>query len=576
MSAETPMASPEQVARALGRLRGALARNTLRQLLGEARLRMAVIACCSIFFWASLFIFFARAFAFINTFEGFTAAIVDYAFSMYFLTVMVMLFFSVGIITYNSLFHARESEFLLTFPCSADRVFASKFVEAMAFASWGFVLIGSPLLIAYGITVGAPLMYYLLFVGYLFAFVCLPGALGAAAALIVGYFLPRRQKSALIAFLISSLALIAWVGIRVLRTPGDVFTQDWMNGLIGRLGFSQDPLWPSVWISNGLTAAAHGDLPTGFYYLLVMSTQAAAAYLLAAVIARDVYRPAFSRVQGGRVARRMRGWYGLDAAFHRAFGFVSRPIRLLILKDLRTFRRDPAQWSQFLIFFGLLGFYFLALRRLGHDTQSPAWRNLLSFLNLAVTALLLSTFTSRFVYPMLSLEGRNFWVLGLLPLRRESILWGKFAFAAGISLCATEVLVILSDIVLRVGWMMGLVHVGMIAILCFGLAGISVGLGARFPNLREHDPSKIAAGFGGTLNLLLSLVFILVVVMAIALPCHIYLADHDLPLSSLAMWSDSSFQRRIGLAVAACAALGLAATVIPMRIGMKAFRSMEL
>ena len=65
----------------------------------------------------------------------------------------------------------------------------------------------------------------------------------------------------------------------------------------------------------------------------------------------------------------------------------------------------------------------------------------------------------------------------------------------------------------------------MIAVLCLGLSGISVGLGARLPNLRETDPSKIAAGFGGTLNLLVSLVFIFAIVTALALPCHLYFAQ---------------------------------------------------
>ena len=53
-------------------------------------------------------------------------------------------------------------------------------------------------------------------------------------------------------------------------------------------------------------------------------------------------------------------------------------------------------------------YYFVNIRRLSYDVQSPYWRNLVSFLNLAVTALILSTFTSRFIFPQLSLEGRNF------------------------------------------------------------------------------------------------------------------------------------------------------------------------
>ena len=119
------------------------------------------------------------------------------------------------------------------------------------------------------------------------------------------------------------------------------------------------------------------------------------------------------------------------------------------------------------------------------------------------------------IFPLLSLEGRNFWVLGLLPLGREQILWGKFAFSVGISLGATEVLVFLSDLMLGMSPVMIALHVAMVLVLCLGLSGISVGLEARLPNLRESDPSKIAVGFGGTLNLLVSLVFIFAVVTAL-------------------------------------------------------------
>ena len=38
-------------------------------------------------------------------------------------------------------------------------------------------------------------------------------------------------------------------------------------------------------------------------------------------------------------------------------------------------------------------------------------------------ALLLCTYTGRFVYPMLSLEGRKFWVLGLLPFFMAGLLF---------------------------------------------------------------------------------------------------------------------------------------------------------
>ena len=66
---------------------------------------------------------------------------------MFFLSILVMLFFSTGIITYTALFHSREGAFLLTTPASTDRIFAYKFAEAVGLSSWGFFLLGSPLMV---------------------------------------------------------------------------------------------------------------------------------------------------------------------------------------------------------------------------------------------------------------------------------------------------------------------------------------------------------------------------------------------------------------------------------------------
>jgi ABC-2 type transport system permease protein len=555
-----PLTSANQAARALNHLRWRLVKNHAHALLSVSRLRLLTIAFCSALFWTGLFGLFFEGFRFLDSYLKVTNEIVEYVFSMFFLSLLVMLVFSTGIILYAGLFGSREAAFLLTTPAPADQVFAHKFLEAIAFSSWGFLLLGSPMMVAYGITVReASWPFYLASLAFLVAFVLIPGSLGAIAAVLLG-----------------SLAVAVLVfGVRLWRTPGEAMTREWMDALIGRLAFSRHPLLPSRWIAAGLIRSARGEWDDGLFYLMVTVAHAGLFYLIAAVVARDLYRRAYSRVQGGRSSRRRLGLYRFDALFHRVFVFIPRPIRLLILKDLRTFLRDPAQWSQFLIFFGLLTFYFVNIRRLGYDVQSPYWRNLLSFLNLAVTALILSTFTSRFIFPMLSLEGRSFWVLGLLPVKRESILWGKFAFASGISLVATEGLVVLSDLMLKMSPSMIALHLGMVAILCLGLSGISVGMGARLPNFREEDPSKIAAGFGGTLNLLVSLVFIGLVVSAIALPCHIYFAGQELDDSQLPVISLGQLRSWLTWAIVASIVAGAVATILPLRIGIKAFREME-
>ena len=573
--ATTRLTTPAQARHAFHYLRRRLGINVVRSLLYGSRLRTGMIIFCSLIFWTGLFGLFFKGFQFIGIYVDLVNTIIEYLFGMFFLSLLIMLFFSTGILTYTGLFQSREATYLLTTPASADRIFAYKFFEAIGYSSWGFVLLGSPMLVAYGITVGASPGFYAIALVFLLSFVLLPGCLGAISAVLVANFFPRRQKT-ILALSLSMLAVAAvMVAVRLLRTPGDTLSIDWVGGMLQKLEWSQSPLWPSRWMAAGLLSAAKGEWHNALFYLQVLSAHSMIAYLAAAVIARDLYRPGYSRVQGSRSSRRRNGSYAFDAIFHRVFFFLPRPIRLLILKDLRTFRRDPAQWSQFLIFFGLLAFYFVNIRRLSYDVQSPYWRNLVSFLNLAVTSLILSTFTSRFIFPMLSLEGRNFWVLGLLPLEREAILWGKFAFASGITLVATEALVILSDLMLRMSAGMIVLHMGMVAVLCLGLSGISVGLGARLPNLKESDPSKIAAGFGGTLNLLVSLIFITSIVTSLALPCHLYFAGPEAEQLGTIALSAERFHFWLSVAIIGSLILGVVGTVVPLRIGIKAFQRME-
>jgi ABC-2 type transport system permease protein len=175
---------------------------------------------------------------------------------------------------------------------------------------------------------------------------------------------------------------------------------------------------------------------------------------------------------------------------------------------------------------------------------------------------------------MISLEGRRFWILGLLPVRRETILWGKFLFAAIGSVVPSTALIVLSDCMLRVSAVVVAVHVLACISLCAGLSGIAVGLGAKMPNLRDDSPSRIAAGFGGTLNLVISTAFIAAVVLLSAVPCHLFLAASEgiaaAPAQSLARLR----MMLIGGSTASVA-LGVLATWLPLWIGNKAFRELE-
>ncbi len=575
-----PSATDE--ARGFWRMRARLVRTVLAQAISRARFRVAMVVVLTFVLWSTLFWLFTDAFRFLASAipsPDLHDETVQIVFGTFFVTLMVMLLFSAAIILYSTLFKGRDIPLLLTLPIRVERVFLGKFQEAIVMSSWAFLLLGSPMLLAYGLVGNAPWYYYAMLIPFLVAFTYIPAGLGAVACLLVVYRLPRVRVQLLglaAAVVLAACLVSAWSLMR--QTESNLLTPRWFQDMLDRLRITQHRLLPSWWLSAGLFQAARREVSESVLFLVVMISNALMFRQAAIWVASWAYRPALTRLCARRhVLHRLRGVW-MDRLLVCVSGFASRPVQLLMVKDLRLFRRDPMQWSQLLIFTGLLALYFLNLRRFSYDVYYVSWVNLVSFLNVSVVGLLLSTFTTRFIFPMISLEGRRFWILGLLPIPRDTILWSKFIFAVGVSIVPSSLLILLSDSMLGVAPLVMASHQLTCVVLCSGLSGIAVGLGAKLPSLREESPSRIAAGFGGTLNLVLSTLYILVVVLLTAVPCHFYLGVHGSELGTFLSGLTqlhSWIQFWLLAGTVASLALGLFATVFPLAIGLRAFRRLE-
>ena len=104
-----------------------------------------------------------------------------------------------------------------------------------------------------------------------------------------------------------------------------------------------------------------------------------------------------------------------------------------------------------------------------------------------------------------------------------------------------------------------------------GLSGLNVGLGAYLPNFRETDPSKIVVGFGGTVNMVVGLAFLLGVVGVMALPYHVS-AVARLSASDEALGGPHPL---LFAGVPVGLLLGAAAVWLPLRAGRRSLETME-
>ena len=564
--------TPDDQAGVFRRLRYRLSVNGLRTAWESGKIKLVSMLGTS--FLVAAFVFGLSWYGIDQMFKFNVPAkglIVGGLFDLMFFTLGGMLIFSTGIILYASLFTSPEARFLLCSPARADRVFAAKFQAAVAFSSWAFLILGVPILVAYGIVAGVPWYFYPLLPLYLLGYVLLPGSVSAMFCLLFVRFAPRNRRQALVVLGAIAVAVLAVWLIRLgVATKATILTskKNEVEGLISQFALLQSPLTPSHWMTNGIMAAARGEVMNALVPLGMLWTNGLMLYLGAALLAKQFYRTGYDRVVGGGRGKKVYRANFLDRLMEWSVFYLDKPTRILVVKDFRTFRRDPTQWVLLSIFAGMLFLGASNYRAIIKNDLAVLDQYVISLVNVSATCVLLCAGLSRFIFPLISLEGRKFWILGLMPVKREQILRGKFFFAATVSTAFAETLTLVSDLLLGLPPGAIAVHLLTVGVAAVGLSGLNVGLGAYLPNFRETDPSKIVVGFGGTMNMMLGLLFLVVVVTLMAAPVHAagvaegYGVNPQLPT-----WS--YFGVPLGLLA------GAAAVVLPMRAGARSLNATE-
>ncbi|MDP6959094.1 MAG: hypothetical protein QF645_09830, partial [Planctomycetota bacterium] len=449
-----------------------------------------------------------------------------------------------------------------------ESLFLYKAGESLAFSSWAFLFFGTPLLAAYGVLFEVPWHFYPVSLVFCSVFLIVPSTIGTMIAMLVTSFLPRSKRGFLIGLgllLLSGVAYFIWHLISLRATSeGDL---QLVSEILDSIGFTRNPLFPSYWVAKGVLAWSGGEYGNSLFFLGLTGLTGIFFSVVASLFSSRLMHRGWFLSQGRSARKRLSDRTILDLFSGPILFFVPRSVRLIVVKDLKALVRDPVQWSQFLIFFGLLALYFFNLRTFQYDDRNLFWKNLIAQLNLLATSLTLATFSTRFIFPQLSLEGRRFWVIGTAPMKRDHILFGKLALCFVITVGVSEVLILISSVMLGTPFPMAVLHSVALLGICFGLSGLSVGLGSLYPDFTEDNPSKIVSGFGGTLNLVLSLSFVIVVLVIQAIPCFLFFGKEVLTATEFRMW--------VLLALGAIAGVSLVTGLVPVQLGLKKIRSME-
>jgi ABC-2 type transport system permease protein len=494
----------------------------LLSLRNQSRLLTSVIGLFIVGYLGLSFWLFYRGLQFIAKFPGLGAVLTERLFYMLFAFLFALLLLSNLVIGYTNFFRNRESTYLLALPVSTQTICRWKMIESTLLASWAFLFLIAPLLVAFGLVRGVSWDYYVATPLLIAMFIVLPGVLGAGLAIAIGRFLDRRNfQIALVATALALLAIAAiwWRSQPVSEEVLDRRTLEALDQLLARTRFTLFPFLPSYWLSFSIQQWAEGILQGAVFFALVLLSNTLLFGWVAFTRFGNFYYDTASAVQGRaggnfnlglfRARRNNQNSHGWLEKFFDLFPWMDRAVRALAVKDLRMFWRDTTQWGQSVMLFGLLGIYIISLRDFPRHLSSPFWINLVAYLNLSACLLNLATLTTRFVFPQFSLEGQRMWIVGMAPMGLARVVKTKYWLASILSLAVTLSLITLSCCLLQMDWDRVMFFGAIVTVMTFALNGVAVGLGVLYPNLKEANPNKIVSGFGGTLCLVLSSVYVL-------------------------------------------------------------------
>lgn len=435
--------------------------------------------------------------------------------AVFFLTMGALVLVSDTVLVWASLYRTRAAQFHAALPLKDRDIFWGAAVEGGMWASWAVLVLVIPMIGTLTREAAQPLAFIPAALATLGSLILLGMAGGALGAQLMAQLIPllRRGIRGIILIVLGLIGIAAVLAVGQMDRHREPIT--FMTEVISKLQFAENPYLPSWWAQQAFSGALASRWNDWGWFTALLAANAGGLAILAEFTAARRYRRDLDALSGrpddagSRSATRP--W--------QAIPLLPNELGLLVAKDLRLFRRDPAQVLQFTAFFGMLAFYLLMLPRLGKAFAFDEWwRPTVSVLNLTAIGMALATFTGRFVYPLLSLEGRRLWVLALAPWPSHRVITGKFIFAILVGLPVSVGLACLSGLMLDLRWSAIFYQIGVIACMAVGLAASALGIGARLADYREDDPNRLVAGYGGTINLLASLIFAALLLVGATMP----------------------------------------------------------
>jgi ABC-2 type transport system permease protein len=443
---------------------------------------------------------------FIHTAAGVGPFLLDRLWYLFLFLVGTLLAVSQCASAYSTMIRSPEVRGWMVLPLSARLLCRAKWLESSFYSAWAVLLLVLPLSAAYLQVIGRPLWGLAWLLALMLPFVACVTAVATAAVLlwlrVFGVVAIRREIAAM--GLVAAAAAFFWLlGERQTEGRQDVWFLA-LQELLPRMQVAMAPWWPSSWVAKAFGAGLQGRWTEGWVYAALLWSSGLVAARGLDHAGAALLLPVL-RQTGPGAGRRARAAGAGALAGRRG---VLSPLRSCMMKDVLLVLRDPMQWTQGVVFFGLLGAYFANIHRLATFSGDPSWRVGLAALNLACTLLVFGALAVRFLFPQMSLEGRALWMVRTAPGGVRHLVRAKLTVYGLLALAVIETLVWVSMVRLGVPAAIRWWLAGVSVLAALSLVGLTVGLGAWWIDPRAQDPARVVSSSSGALALVCMLVYV--------------------------------------------------------------------
>jgi len=528
-------------------------------------------------FEIGLYFFFNKVFGYLLSEEAFNEffvlSLVERLMGMVFLMAFSMLIFSNILSTLSVVYLSRDLPLLISSPLRINSIFKAKYLISSVTSSYTVVFIMIPIFLSYAHCFRTGMAFLIPAVFTLLLFIAFSCGLGALITIILMGFFPAKRAQQVVTVLGLFMIIVLVSAVRMMRperllspSGGADFAAVVKSITVESVGY-----FPGTWASRAILGAGQAEFDSfmkGFIPLLASSILITS---LVFWISRHIYYRSWTLSgisrRGGKTERSYRRILLLE----KLYGFFPPKVKALFAKDTLLFFRETTQWSQLLILGGLVFIYLLNIKSLPLDSimlkNLPA-RGLIAYLNIAFMGFIIATVVARFGYPAVSFEGQSIWVVRSLPINYRGYLWTKFMMFFFPLLFMVLALMFVSNRLLEIPSLVGWVSLGSITMITFALTGLGVGLGAAYPRFKYENAVQIITGAGGLIFMVISLVYIGIAIILLAVPGYQYFSY--LVTGNIYLFWPSYLSLGVFIILSVLLAL------IPMEFGLKKWKKLRL